>query len=234
MNGPSIVLIAGRDRLETLKARVSPAGDVLALTESDVPRVVEILATRRPSQFILERFFAATPRGVALITRLRTDPSLADLEIRVAAHDSDYSRIVTHQISEPPPGEPPLPREGSSSEEEPAPHVMPSSLDPGGTRHSARFAAPDGVEVQIDGKPVTLLDLSESGAQVTSATMLRPNQWVRVSITWQEDTARVGATIAWANFEMSKEAGRPQYRAGVAFNQGESDVIEALMEKWRD
>jgi hypothetical protein len=42
----------------------------------------------------LERLFAMTARGAALINRVKADPSLQDVEIRVLAHDSDYTRVV--------------------------------------------------------------------------------------------------------------------------------------------
>ena len=38
-----------------------------------------------------------------------------------------------------------------------------------------------GVEIQLDGNPAQVIDLSVIGAQVISPTILRPNQRVRIS-----------------------------------------------------
>ena len=44
---------------------------------------------------MLERLFAATPRGAALINRIKTDPQVSQAEIRVMSHTGDYTRVVS-------------------------------------------------------------------------------------------------------------------------------------------
>src|SRR5580765_483620 len=69
-------------------------GEVLAFSDYDALRVLEVITERRPRVVALERLFAATPRGAALINRIKADPSLVESEIRVVSHDSDYSRVL--------------------------------------------------------------------------------------------------------------------------------------------
>ena len=74
----------------------------------------------------------------------------------------------------------------------------------------------DGVEVAIDGNPAALIDLSAVGAQVVSATVLKPNQRVRVVIGDAKNQVKCAGAVAWAAFEMPK--GMPtRYRAGIDF-----------------
>jgi hypothetical protein len=41
----------------------------------------------------LERVFAATPRGAALINRISADPTLRQLEIRFVSHESQDNGV---------------------------------------------------------------------------------------------------------------------------------------------
>ena len=81
----------------------------------------------------------------------------------------------------------------------------------------------DGILLQIDGKDATVVDLSEGGAHVVSASVLRPNQKVRVSLPLEPD-ARLRATVAWASFELPKGSGGPRYRAGIEFNESDPRI----------
>src|SRR4029450_7749675 len=59
-------------------------------------------------------------------------------------------------------------------------------LDWHGTRRATRYKVRPGVEIQVDGNPASVVDLSIVGVQVLSATVLRPNQKVRISIPTEE------------------------------------------------
>ncbi len=83
----------------------------------------------------------------------------------------------------------------------------------------------NGLEIQLDGNPVLLVDLSTVGAQVVSATILRPNQRVRVSMPTDNFMMRFRGTIAWAKFELPKPTEPPRYRAGVEFTDADSAAI---------
>ena len=83
------------------------------------------------------------------------------------------------------------------------------------------------VEILLDGTPATLVNLSTLGAQVTSSTVLRPNQRVRMAIPDGTRTVRAQGTIVWASFEMPPGGG-PMYRAGMAFVSPDTAALEAF------
>ena len=95
MPEPCVVLIGSADLLPALRERAgSSNGELLEFPHLDALAALQAITERRPQQVALERLFAMTSRGAALINRIKADPSLRDTEIRVLAHDSDYSRIV--------------------------------------------------------------------------------------------------------------------------------------------
>jgi len=88
------------------------------------------------------------------------------------------------------------------------------------------------VDVLVDGNIATLVDLSVVGAQVISATILKPNQRVRMALPDEMDTMRFNTTIAWASFEIPPQSG-PRYRAGIEFVNAEASAIGALCERYK-
>jgi len=78
----------------------------------------------------------------------------------------------------------------------------------------------------VEGRTASLIDMSKLGAQVVSATVLRPNQRVRTSLSDEQGTLRVTAVVAWAWFEISPARG-PQYRAGIEFIDGDCAALDA-------
>ena len=110
----------------------------------------------------------------------------------------------------------------------------PRSLDWHGTRRAPRYRVRQGVELQLDGNPAAVIDLSTVGAQVISPTVLRPNQKVRVSVPIDDFTLRFRGAIAWAKFELPKApAKNPQYRAGVEFTDADAQAIDNFCSKHR-
>jgi hypothetical protein len=171
----------------------------------------------------LERLFAATPRGAALINRIKSDPALAPCEVRVMSHTGDYSR----QVVKPSRIETPAHAAAGTLGTRPvATEEAPRPLDWHGTRRAPRHRVRPGVELQLDGNPASVVDLSIVGAQVISPTVLRPNQKVRISLPSNEFVMRFRGTIAWAKFELPKSpAAAPQYRAGVEFTDGDATAL---------
>ena len=84
------------------------------------------------------------------------------------------------------------------------------------------------VEVLIDGNPATLINISVVGAQVTSPSLLRPNQRVRMSLVDTARPIRFNGIVAWATFEMPKEG--PRYRAGISFYDAAPDAVTRFIE----
>jgi hypothetical protein len=116
----------------------------------------------------------------------------------------------------------------------PEPPVTPTPaprLDWQGTRRAERFRARSGVEIQLDGNPAGVVDLSTVGVQVLSPTILRPNQKVRVSIPNDDFVMRFRGSVAWAKFELPKADDPPRYRAGVDFLDADPDALDDYCSK---
>jgi hypothetical protein len=217
-------------------------GDVLVFSDGEALRALEAITTRRPRLVALERLFAATPRGAALINRIKADPALTSTEIRVLAHDSDYSRVlprsqgaaagISQAAADPASHAPPLQPAvsthpaGVAAEAAPVTTIDPPPLDEAGTRVAPRYRTQK-IEVLIDGNPATLVDLSVTGAQVVSVTILKPNQRVRMAFADAQGMVRFNAAIAWATFEIPPKIG-PQYRAGIEFVDADPAAIDAF------
>ena len=216
----STVLIAAPEHLQALKEREDFAG-AQTFSDAEALRALEVITRKRPDVVALERMFAATTRGAALINRIKADPKLSSCEIRIVAHDSAYSRV--------PAGAPPAAAsEGSSVAVAAPPAPATAPLDQRGTRRAPRFKIVDGVEVMVDGNAATLIDLSVVGAQVVSVTILKPNQRVRMSIADGKKPLRFSAGVAWASFELAKTG--PRYRAGIEFFDAEAEAVQKFCE----
>jgi PilZ domain len=227
---PCTVLIASADLLPTLKPRAADgASELLAFTDADALRALEVITKRRPRLVTLERMFAATPRGAALIHRIKADPSLLELEIRVIAHDTDYARVLPRQpgagAAGVPGTAPGAPKASAAAAAAPAGTAV-EPLDQRGTRRAPRFRIAAKVEVMVDGNAATLVDLSTVGAQVVSAGVLKPNQRVRLGLTDAAGNLRFNAAVAWAKFEIPSGGG-PRYRAGLDFVDANHVAIDA-------
>ena len=205
------VVIGSADRLPALRERIAATGEVLTFSDQEPLRALEAILTRKPHVAALERFFATTPRGAALIHRIKSDPSLVDTEIRIVSHDSDYVRVSRR---------PPRTLDNTTVAVE-APPQQP--LDWRGTRRAPRIRIADGIEVLVDGNAAQLVDLSAIGAQVTSPIVLRPSQRVRMALSDDLGAVRFNASVAWASFEMP--VGTPRYRAGLEFADADGAAV---------
>jgi hypothetical protein len=212
-----IVLIASAEHLPSLQQRPEFAG-AQVFSDADALKALELISKQRPDVVALERLFAATSRGAALINRIKADPSLADCEVRIVAHDTNYSRVSPRR-----PGDP-----TSVAVEEPAEPAR--GLDWKGTRRAPRFKMSDGIEVTIDGNPATLMDLSIIGAMVVSPTTLKPNQRIRMSLPQEPRAIRFSAGVAWAAFEMPKGKPAPHYKAGIEFFDADADAVSKFID----
>jgi hypothetical protein len=216
------VLIASPEHLSVLKERGDMI-DALAFPDTDALQALDAITRQRPSVVALERLFAATSRGAAFINRIKADPGLASCEIRIVAHDSAYSRVSPRR-----PGEAATAAAAPAAVvEAPAPAAPAGPLDQRGTRRAPRFRV-QSVEVLVDGNPATLIDISLVGAQIVSASTLRPNQRLRMSLPDASRPIRFSAGVAWAAFEMPK--GGPRYRAGIEFYDADPDGVTRFIE----
>src|SRR3954466_1034431 len=88
------VVIAANNLMPALRDRLAAEGDLLTFADTEPIQALQTILEERPALIVLERLFAATPRGAALINRIKTDPQLGHAEIRVMSHTGDYSRQV--------------------------------------------------------------------------------------------------------------------------------------------
>jgi hypothetical protein len=216
------VLIASSEHLAALKQR-DDLGGALAFSDAEALRALDVITRQRPTVIALERMFAATSRGTALINRIKADPGLSACEIRIVAHDTDLARVAQR-------------RNGDTAAAAPVavavvepPAAAPTPLDQRGTRRAPRFKIVDGVDVAIDGNPATLIDLSLVGAHVVSPTILKPNQRVRFSLPDSGRPARFSGAVAWASFEIPK-GGAPRYRAGIEFFDADQGAVNRVID----
>ena len=205
------VVIAPTDRLTPLKERTATDSvEVLAFSDTEALKALEAIIRNRPRVVSVERLFAASPRGAALINRIKADPKLDQSEIRVVAHDSDYSRVS--------------PRRPAAAPAQP--------LDQRGTRRAQRLRMAESVRAQIDGATVVLVDLSAVGAQVVSQAKLKPDQTVTMALPDEVETVTFSATIVWTSFEIPPGGG-PRYRAGVNFEDADAGAVDAFCARHR-
>jgi len=222
------VLIAAPEHLQALKEH--GFADALAFSDADALKALETITREKPPAVVLERLFAATSRGAALIKRIQADPSLSGCEIKIVSHDGKplTSKKNKKEAGPAAPAATPAAKPASS----PAPAVAVTApaapLDQRGTRRAPRFTIVKGIEVLIDGKPATLINLSVVGAQVVSPTILKPNQRVRMTLPDTDGPIRCMAGVAWAAFEMPKSG--PVYRAGIEFFDAEAGNLERFID----
>lgn len=220
------VLIAAPEHLQALKDGFA---DALAFSDLDALKALEAITREKPPAVILEKLFASTSRGAALIKRIKADPSLVGCEIKIVSHDGtpltpkkrkeDAPEADGRASTAPAAAKPAAPTR--AAEPSPSPAVAaPAPLDQRGTRRATRFSVTKGIEVTIDGNPAALINLSVVGAQVVSPTILKPNQRIRMTLPDPANPIRVMAGVAWAAFEMPKSG--PVYRAGIEFYDAEA------------
>ena len=207
-------------------------GDIVTFADTEPIQALQMIMEQRPALVVLERLFAATPRGAALINRIKSDPQLSHAEVRVMSHTGDYTRQVVKPstVSAPPADQPAGAAAAAQTSGSPvATEDAPRSLDWHGTRRAPRFRVKPGVELHLDGNPAAVIDLSTVGAQVISPTVLRPNQKVRITIPVDDLTMRFRGAVAWAKFELPKPPAKaPQYRAGVEFTDADAQAMDSF------
>jgi len=204
---PCTIVIGAAAVLPELKTRAAAInGEVIAFADGDALRALDAIHRRKPTVVALERLFAVSPRGAALINRIKADPSLRLLEIRVLEHNSDYSRVV--------------PR--------PAP-AAPAALDVSGTRRAARVKIRDTVTVLVDRKKATLVDLSIVGAQIVATSSLKLDQRTEIAFSDTVDNIKCAATVIWAKLDGS--SGSPRFRAGLDFVDADGGRLGAYAQR---
>src|SRR5437764_14806788 len=88
------LVIAAHNLMPALRDHVKADGDIATFADTEPIQALQTIIEQRPNLVVLERLFAATPRGAALINRIKSDPQLANAEVRVMSHTGDYTRQV--------------------------------------------------------------------------------------------------------------------------------------------
>ena len=150
------VLIAESAEIPRLKRKTGFGKDLLVFSDSESLRAHDAIMLHRPSLVVLSELFAKTRRGAELIGRIQTDATLTHCQIRVLSDAGDYLLLVAERVTA-----------GSSSTLEEPGRPLPPQYN--GTRAAQRVRIGEGLEVRVDGNPVTLVDLSPTGAQCRDA-----------------------------------------------------------------
>src|SRR5688572_19351788 len=169
MSKPCTVIIGALELLDALRESAGDNNEVLSFSDNEPLKALEAINTRQPTVIALERLFAATSRGAALINRIKADPTLAGVEIRVVSVDGTYRVSARRRHAPPTPSEAPTPvalpspspppvRVDDAAVEsvevvEPSPPVggePPVNLDYRGTRRAPRVRMAEGTEAQVD------------------------------------------------------------------------------------
>lgn len=208
----SVVIVGPVEALPALRDRLDSGAELHAFSDGDALEALDHVIRHKPRIIAIEGTFAASARGVALINRIKADPSLADCELRTIACEPAAESAEPLGLDPHLPPEPPI------------------ALDRHGTRRARRVAMVDGVEGLVDGNPAMLVDLSVLGGQVLSTKVLKPNQRVRVTLSDARGIIRCGGAIMWASFEMPKGVS-PRYRAGIEFKNPDVDLLAGFIER---
>lgn len=205
-----LILIAAPELIPALRERVGEDEDILTFADSEPLRAMDAISAQRPNIVALERLFAASPRGAALIARIKADPSLDHSEIRVLSHNTAYQRVSPRRRTA-----------GQSG--------GPGRLDRG-TRRAPRFYMKEGVIVTIDEQTGRLIDLSVVGAQVVSPIPLKPKQPVALRLG-HAGRPEASGTVVWAKLELTRTG--PTYRAGIEFTRADGPEMADFCEAYR-
>src|SRR5204862_6076475 len=116
---------------------------------------------------------------------------------------------------------PPPPSVSKVTASSSAPPKAPAAAEPeykGPQRSAKRVAMPENFDVQIDGIPGRMVDVSLTGAQILVPTALKPNRAMKLTIPYGgEAVITCKGKIMWSRLEPSIKGGQLWYRGGVLF-----------------
>lgn len=96
-------------------------------------------------------------------------------------------------------------------------------------RRATRYRFPAALDVQIDGDPAVLVDLSVGGAQVISARELEVNHLATLTLTSDETPTSCEGRIVWSWLEPHVKGRPSSYRAGISFTGADEAAIEVFI-----
>ena len=205
------VLIASEHLVAKWSEQVAPL-DLIAIADRDARNAPGIIKQHKARVVVLERLFANSAKGLALIQELRSNPELVQLEIRMLPEDQAAAlgyhatgRALAHMST-------PLGRQPS--------------------RRARRVALQPGTTALLNGTDVDVVELSVAGAHVIASTMVKPHENVWVAIVRGDESLRTNGTVAWARAEI--DAHRLRYHAGIAFTEHRPELLASLLPDVQD
>jgi DNA repair exonuclease SbcCD ATPase subunit len=100
-------------------------------------------------------------------------------------------------------------------------------------RDAKRVKIRRGIDVNVDGIPGELVDLSTGGAQVVLRQAVKPNQLVRLLIPTAAGQVICKGRIVWVVFEQP-DTSLSVYRSGVKFADADQSAVEDFMNDYRE
>lgn len=208
--GPSVIVIARSEQAAGLRKRLATDSTVALFSDAEALKAIEAILGHAPRILALDRTFAATARGAALVRQVKGEDHASATDIRVLAEDEDNQPLIL------------------SSRIESVDCVVKASypLDYCGTRRALRFAVVDDFAVAVNGERGRLINLSFAGAQVVVPLRLRPEESLRLALMEGSDETRVRGVVAWSTAEPTGPI--VIYRAGVEFVEADTQRLEGL------
>jgi hypothetical protein len=242
--------VASPEHLSSLRDGLRLSGRVLRFASTNLATAFACVKTNQPKLVAIESTFARTPEGGAFVDRIaalaiegcetrlvaRVGGTWATMPLspgtgpgplpvlRPAARVAEPSRVAAAaRMTEP----------ARVAEPPPPVDVKSTGLN---TRRAPRFLVLDPLKAVVENANADLVDLSVLGAQVVSASALRPNQKIKLALVDGEGTLRITAHVAWSHFEKPKHAADAYYRAGMEFTDAAKEVLEDFCRRhcWED
>jgi hypothetical protein len=210
--GSSVIVIARAEQVAGLRKRFAADWTVRLFSDAEALKALAAVLGQAPRILALDRTFAATARGAALVRQVKSEQHESATEIRVLAEDQDHQPLI-------------LSTRIASAES-----VMRAShpLDYCGTRRALRFDVVHDVQLAVNGERGRLVNLSFAGAQLMLPVRIRPEEALRLTLTEAaaEDGTRVRGVVAWCTVEPTGPV--MIYRAGVSFTDADTRRLEDL------
>ena len=196
-----------RDEAEVLHAARNTKPD--AEIEVDSETIVDLTSMTREEE-----------RQLAIENRIRAlELALRDAETRAESAELELD-LQRRSASAAPPAAPAEPAPVSSTPEAPEQFRGPA-------RAAKRVQFKGETDIQIDGTPGKLVDLSLTGAQVLTPSAMKPNRLVKVTLPMGDSSIACKAKVMWSRLE--PRAGQLWYRAGVSFTSTDQLSLEAFL-----
>jgi hypothetical protein len=209
VSAPSIVFLVRPDHARALRKRLGSEPTAAVFSDTDALLATDAIVAHPPRVVALDPVFVATARGAALVARMRSEPHLAHVDVRVLTYDeNDMPLVLEHQ----------------TSVWESLAHRYSLPLDRAGTRLTVRFTVHENVRAAINAEACRLVDLSPTGAQALVATRLRPDQPVRIALSDSSRQVSCSAVVAWSVAE--PHGPDMQYRVGLKFLAADGAALE--------